>query len=111
MYPSVLLPREAVVIRRPYETQARPQTGPLIKGVGGEVGAAGPYDGPGLRIGFDLGKSFGGAGVFENRAAHAVQDLNLSAQTVGKVSRRTPWRTTSAAVISGVSRSSQRLDI
>jgi hypothetical protein len=57
---------------------------PHIKRFGGEVGASGPDGGSGLRIGFDHGKSFGDASVFEDRPAYAVQDVDLSARTVGK---------------------------
>jgi hypothetical protein len=70
------------VIRRPYETRARPRLDPLIKRERGRrLRARRRSRSPDLLRPWQI---LGRAGVFENRIAHAVEDVDLSAQPVGK---------------------------
>src|SRR5215204_673327 len=65
-------------------TRPSTRTNALVERVRGEVRAAGPDDGARLRIDLDPGKAIRGAGVFEDRPAHAVEHVDLSAQAVGE---------------------------
>jgi hypothetical protein len=70
----------------------RPSAGShaLIERVGCEVRPAGPTDRAGLRIDPDLGKTFGGHGTLEDRAAHTVQNVDLAGHSIGEGKSQTP---------------------
>jgi hypothetical protein len=60
------------------------RTDALVERVWGKVGAARPDDCSRLWVGFHLGKAAGSAGVLEDGAVHAVEDVDLAAQSVGE---------------------------
>jgi len=83
----------------------------LIERVGSQVGTAGPDGGSGLGVNLDLGEAIWRAGVFEDRPRMRSSTSTSPCSPSAKVSRRTPWRTTSARWYRGLGRSSQWLDL
>jgi hypothetical protein len=66
---------------RPWPSTA---TNAFIERVGGKIGTAGPDNGSALGVGLGLGEALGGASSFENGSPHALEHVDLTAQTVGK---------------------------